>query len=69
MYLPDNITKCLNQYLHHTHTLTHTERAARVFVKPFNYALAELKINTHTHTYTSPRRDNSIEKVLPTLRG
>lgn len=48
---------------------THTQRAARVFVKPFNYALAQLKINTHTYTYKSPRRDNSIEKVLPTLRG
>lgn len=33
------------------HTNTHTEWAACVFVKPFNYALAEFKY-THTHTPT-----------------
>lgn len=33
------------------HTNTHTEWAACVFVKPFNYALAEFKIHTYTHTH------------------
>lgn len=48
MYLHDNITKCLNQYVRCTHTL---RVCVCVFVVPFNYALA-----------SHMRSDNSIAK-------